>query len=157
MKLHFVIPRVIKNITVLLLILLSILTLLFWLFFADFKEKAFINAKKDYELNIDKYINKFENKIILFDNKSIQEYIKDAKNTDFIKDVSVKEIKKFTMTSQYGILIGLKYQDTPITKADYLTLISSYKVMNCGDKDAMRSFAVGTGAIAVEMNGNQAK
>jgi hypothetical protein len=76
---------------------------------------------------------------------------------DFIKDVSVKEIKKFTMTSQYGILIGLKYQDTPITKADYLTLISSYKVMNCGDKDAMRSFAVGTGAIAVEMNGNQAK
>ena len=56
MKLHFVIPRVIKNIAVLLLILLSILTLLFWLFFADFKEKAFINAKKDYELNIDKYI-----------------------------------------------------------------------------------------------------
>ena len=90
MKLHFVIPRTIKNIATLLLILLSILTLLFWLFFTDFKEKAFINAKKDYELNIDKYTNKLENKIVLFDNKSIQEYIKDVKNTDFIKDVKIR-------------------------------------------------------------------
>ncbi len=72
---------------------------------------------------------------------------------DITLTTSVKEVREFANSFQYGVLIALKYQDTPLTKADYLTLISSYKVMNCGDEDAMRSFAVGTGAIATEMNG----
>lgn len=120
MKLHFVIPRVIKNIAVLLLILLSILTLLFWLFFADFKEKAFINAKKDYELNIDKYINKFENKTILFDNKSIQEYIKDAKNTDFIKDVRVT-YKRYLFNKENLVFLSGNFTDSSWNLADITT------------------------------------
>ncbi len=120
MKLHFVIPRVIKNITVLLLILLSILTLLFWLFFTDFKEKAFINAKKDYELNIDKYINKFENKTILFDNKSIQEYIKDAKNTDFIKDVKVT-YKRYLFNKENLVFLSGNFTDSSWNLADITT------------------------------------
>ena len=72
---------------------------------------------------------------------------------DITLTTSVKEVREFANSFQYGVLIALKYQDTPLAKADYLTLISSYKLMNCGDEDAMRSFAVGTGAIATEMNG----
>lgn len=76
---------------------------------------------------------------------------------DFIKHVSVKEIREFTTTVQYGFLVGLKYQDSPIMKANYLTLTSAYKAMNCGNLDAMKSFGVATNAIAVEMNDKQAK
>lgn len=62
---------------------------------------------------------------------------------DITLTTSVKEVREFANSFQYGVLIALKYQDTPLTKADYLTLISSYKVMNCGDKDAMSGFVAG--------------
>ena len=120
MKLHFVIPRIIKNIATLLLVLLGVLTLLFWLFFIDFKEKAFINAKKDYELNIDKYTNKLENKIILFDNKSIEEYIKDAKNTDFIKDVKIT-YKKYLFNKENLVFLSGNFTDSSWNLADLTT------------------------------------
>ncbi len=48
------ITRTVKNILLLLSIFLFFLVLLFGLLFSNFKEKAYINAKKDYELNIDK-------------------------------------------------------------------------------------------------------
>lgn len=35
-------------------------------------------------------------------------------------------------TYQYGVLVGLKYQESPINKANYIALISAYKAMNCG-------------------------
>ena len=60
------------------------LFLLFLLFFSDYKEKAFNSAKNNYQLNIDKYTTKFEDKAILFDKLSIDGYIKEIKNTDFI-------------------------------------------------------------------------
>lgn len=71
---------------------------------------------------------------------------------DITSTASIKEVREFANSLQYGVLIALKYQDTPLTKADYLTLISSYKVLNCGDQDAMSGFVAGTSAIAVEMN-----
>ena len=43
------ITRTVKNILLLLSIFLSFLVLLFGLLFSNFKEKAYINAKKDYE------------------------------------------------------------------------------------------------------------
>ena len=61
------INRMIKNIGIILTIFLSILFLLFLLFFSDYKEKAFNSAKNNYQLNIDKYTTKFEDKAILFD------------------------------------------------------------------------------------------
>ena len=84
-----IITRTIKNIILLISILLSVLFLLFGLFFSDFKEKAFFNAKKDYTLNVDRYTNKLENKIILFDKVSVEEYVKDAKDTDFIENIKI--------------------------------------------------------------------
>lgn len=82
--------RIIKNITILILIFVSILFLFFWSFFLDFKEKAFINAKNNIELNVDKYTDKLESKIILFDKISLNQYIKDIKNTNFISNVKIK-------------------------------------------------------------------
>jgi EAL domain-containing protein (putative c-di-GMP-specific phosphodiesterase class I)/GGDEF domain-containing protein len=85
-----IINRTIKNTIVLILIFFSILFLLFYLFFSDFKEKAFINAKFNYELNIDKYTNKFKEPVILFNKLVVNQYIKDAKNTGFINNVKIK-------------------------------------------------------------------
>lgn len=82
--------RIIKNITILILIFVSILFLFFWSFFLDFKEKAFINAKNNIELNVDKYTDKLESKIILFDKISLNQYIKDIKNTNLISNVKIK-------------------------------------------------------------------
>ena len=82
--------RIIKNITILLLIFVGFLFLFFWTFFLDFKEKAFINAKNNIELNVDKYTDKLESKIILFDKISVNQYIKDIKNTNFISNVKIK-------------------------------------------------------------------
>ena len=82
--------RTIKNIILLLSIFTGILFLLFWLFFSDFKERAFFNAKNNYELNIDKYTNKLEDKIILFDKRSVNQYVSDIKKTDFINNVKIK-------------------------------------------------------------------
>ena len=66
--------RIIKNITILLLIFVGFLFLFFWTFFLDFKEKAFINAKNNIELNVDKYTDKLESKIILFDKISYRSH-----------------------------------------------------------------------------------
>ena len=52
-----IISRTIKNISIILLMFVAVLFLLFWSIFFDFKENAFINAKTNYELNIDKYTN----------------------------------------------------------------------------------------------------
>ena len=82
--------RIIKNITILLLIFVGFLFLFFWTFFLDFKEKAFINAKNNIELNVDKYTDKLESKIILFDKISVNQYIKDIKNTNFISNAKIK-------------------------------------------------------------------
>lgn len=82
--------RIIKNITILILIFVGFLFLFFWTFFLDFKEKAFINAKNNIELNVDKYTDKLESKIILFDKISVNQYIKDIKNTNFISNVKIK-------------------------------------------------------------------
>lgn len=87
--------RIIKNITILLLIFVGFLFLFFWTFFLDFKEKAFINAKNNIELNVDKYTDKLESKIILFDKISVNQYIKDIKNTNFISNVKIKYNKIF--------------------------------------------------------------
>ena len=70
---------------------------LFCLFFNDFKEKTFINAKKDYELNIERYTAKLEDRILLFDKMAIEQYIKEATSTNFIKDVKIK-YKKYLFT-----------------------------------------------------------
>lgn len=76
---------------------------------------------------------------------------------DITLTTSIKEVREFANSFQYGVLIALKYQDSPIMKANYLTLTSAYKAMNCGNIDAMKSFGVATNAIAVEMNDKQAK
>jgi hypothetical protein len=70
---------------------------------------------------------------------------------DITGKVSIAEIKEFAKTYQFSILIGLKTQDTPITKANYLALISAYKLMNCGNEKAMSSYITATSSIAVEL------
>lgn len=83
----------------------------------------------------------------------ITDYFQAKKCQENIDDiVSVDEIREFATTYQFGFLMGMKYQNTPILKANYLALIGSYKLMNCGDKDGMEKFIVGTSAISVEMN-----
>lgn len=71
---------------------------------------------------------------------------------DITSSVSVQEIKKFATTVQYGLLIGFKYSDTPVMKAHYINLTSSYKVMNCGDLDAFRYLYTSNSIIAAEAN-----
>ena len=61
------INRTIKNISIILSMFISVLFLLFWFIFLDFKENALINAKINYELNIDKYTNKLKESTLLFD------------------------------------------------------------------------------------------
>lgn len=112
-----IITRTIKNIILLLSILLSVLFLLFGLFFSDFKEKAFFNAKKDYTLNVDRYTNKLENKIILFDKVSVEEYVKDAKDTDFIENIKIK-YKKYLFNKENLIFQTKSFSDTSWNLAD---------------------------------------
>lgn len=112
-----IITRTIKNIILLISILLSVLFLLFGLFFSDFKEKAFFNAKKDYTLNVDRYTNKLENKIILFDKVSVEEYVKDAKDTDFIENIKIK-YKKYLFNKENLIFQTKSFSDTSWNLAD---------------------------------------
>lgn len=112
-----IITRTIKNIILLLSILLSVLFLLFGLFFSDFKEKVFFNAKKDYTLNVDRYTNKLENKIILFDKVSVEEYVKDAKDTDFIENIKIK-YKKYLFNKENLIFQTKSFSDTSWNLAD---------------------------------------
>ena len=69
---------------------ISVLFLLFWFIFLDFKENALINAKTNYELNIDKYTNKLKEPTLLFDKFLVNEYKKDAISSDFISNVKIK-------------------------------------------------------------------
>ena len=82
--------RTIKNISIILLMFVSVLFLLFWFIFFDFKENAFINAKTNYELNIDKYTNKFKEPTLLLDKTLINQYKKDALSTSFISNIKIK-------------------------------------------------------------------
>ena len=85
-----IISRTIKNISIILLMFVAVLFLLFWSIFFDFKENAFINAKTNYELNIDKYTNKFKDSTLLFDKTLLNEYRKDALSTSFISNIKIK-------------------------------------------------------------------
>ena len=85
-----IISRTIKNISIILLMFVSVLFLLFWFIFFDFKENAFINAKTNYELNIDKYTNKFKEPTLLLDKTLINQYKKDALSTSFISNIKIK-------------------------------------------------------------------
>ena len=85
-----IISRTIKNISIILLMFVAVLFLLFWSIFFDFKENAFINAKTNYELNIDKYTNKFKDPTLLFDKTLLNEYRKDALSTSFISNIKIK-------------------------------------------------------------------
>ena len=81
---------ILKNSFFLILIFSFILFLFFGLFFNDFKEKLFINAKNSYQLNIDKFTKKLEEKVILFDKESIELLVSDAKGTGFIQNIKIK-------------------------------------------------------------------
>ena len=75
---------------------------------------------------------------------------------DFTPTVSVKEIREFANSYQYGVLIGLKYQanESIVAKTNYDALINAFKAMNCGSKEAMSTYIGATSAMAVEMNSN---
>ena len=114
------ITRTVKNILLLLSIFLSFLVLLFGLLFSNFKEKAYINAKKDYELNIDRFTNKFEDKILLFDKLSIEDYIKDARNTNYIKNIKIK-LNKYFLNKENLVFQTKSFSDTSWNLADITT------------------------------------
>ena len=109
--------RTLKSVILLISILFGILLLLFGLLFSDFKEKAFFNATKDYQLNIDKYTNKLESKILLFDKNSIDEYIKEAKNTEFIENVKV-QYKRYFFNKENLIFQTKSFSDVSWNLAD---------------------------------------
>lgn len=112
--------RIIKNIATLILIFVGILFLFFWSFFLDFKEKAFINAQNNIELNVDKYTDKLQSKIILFDKISINQYIKDIKNTNFISNVKIK-YNKILFNKEALIFQTNDFDDTSWNLADVMT------------------------------------
>lgn len=68
---------------------------------------------------------------------------------DFVDRVSTEDIKEFMETYQYGVLVGLKYQESPINKANYIALISAYKAMNCGSEDAMGNYIAATSVTEI--------
>jgi EAL domain-containing protein (putative c-di-GMP-specific phosphodiesterase class I)/GGDEF domain-containing protein len=109
--------RTIKNIIILSLIFLAILSLLFWLFFSDFKEKTFLSAKNNYELNIDKYTNKLEDKILLFDKISVDEYTSSIKNEKLFNNVKIK-YKRFLFNKENLIFQTKSFSDTSWNLAD---------------------------------------
>ena len=109
--------RTIKNIIILSLIFLAILSLLFWLFFSDFKEKTFLSAKNNYELNIDKYTNKLEDKILLFDKISVDEYTSSIKKEKLFNNVKIK-YKRFLFNKENLIFQTKSFSDTSWNLAD---------------------------------------
>lgn len=115
-----ILTRTLKNIGVLTLIFFGIFFLLFWLFFTDFKEKAFINAKNSYELNIDKYTNKLEDKILLFDKIAVEDYAKDIKKTEYFNNVKIV-YKKFLLNKENLIFQTKSFSDTSWNLADITT------------------------------------
>lgn len=113
------INRMAKNIGMVLSIFIGVLFLLFLLFFSDFKKTAFNNAKNNYELNIEKYSTKFEEKAILFDKSTINQYIKEIKNTDFIVDVKIN-YKKFLISKENLIFQTSTFDDNSWNLADII-------------------------------------
>ena len=99
------------NILILLLIFLAILFLFFRVFYLDFKEKTFEDAKNNIELSIDNFTNKLENKIISYDENSINEYLQNIKNTDFISNVKI-EYKRFLFSKDNLIFKANSFSDT---------------------------------------------
>ena len=99
------------NILILLLIFLAILFLFFRVFYLDFKEKTFEDAKNNIELSIDNFTNKLENKIISYDENSINEYLQNIKNTDFISNVKI-EYKRFLFNKDNLIFKANSFSDT---------------------------------------------
>jgi len=126
------ITRTVKNILLLLSIFLSFLVLLFGLLFSNFKEKAYINAKKDYELNIDRFTNKFEDKILLFDKLSIEDYIKDARNTNYIKNIKIK-LNKYFLNKENLVFQTKSFSDTSWNLADITTDIKFGEIRKIGN------------------------
>lgn len=112
--------KAIKNVVFPLLAFLVTLIFLFSLFFNDFKEKSFINAKKDYELNIERYTAKLEDRILLFDKVGIEQNIKEAKSTNFIKDVKIK-YKKYLFNKESLIFQNRIFNDSSWNLADITT------------------------------------
>ncbi len=126
------ITRTVKNILLLLSIFLFFLVLLFGLLFSNFKEKAYINAKKDYELNIDRFTNKFEDKILLFDKLSIEDYIKDARNTNYIKNIKIK-LNKYFLNKENLVFQTKSFSDTSWNLADITTDIKFGEIRKIGN------------------------
>jgi len=72
---------------------------------------------------------------------------------DFTDSVSVEEIREFATSHQFGILIGLKYDENePVSKASYLALNSAYKLMNCGSEGSFARFIGATSEISIELD-----
>lgn len=78
---------------------------------------------------------------------------------DITSIASIKDIREFATSYQYGVLIGFKYQaqESIVARTNYDALINAYKVMNCGSDDAMGVYVGAVSAMAVEMNANQTK
>ena len=112
-----IINRALKNIIFLILIFSFILFLFFGLFFNDFKEKLFINAKNSYQLNIDKFTKKLEEKVILFDKESIELLVSDAKGTGFIQNIKIK-LDKYIFDKDTLIFQTKTFNDTSWNLAD---------------------------------------
>ena len=112
--------RTIKNISIILSMFIAVLFLLFWFIFLDFKENAFINAKTNYELNIDKYTNKFKEPTLLFDGRLVNEYKKDAISTHFISNVKIK-YNKILLSKENLIFQSNNFSNSSWNLADVTT------------------------------------
>lgn len=71
--------------------------------------------------------------------KVVVDYFKANKcNSDVSDAVSIKEIRDFSTTAQYGKLVYLAYKSYNREKeaeTEYSTILNSYKFMNCGTED----------------------
>lgn len=103
--------RLVKNTLILFSSFFAILFLLSWLFLSNYKEKAFHYAKNNYELNINYYTNKFNEKLILFDKDSIKDYFSKIKETEFIQDVKI-EYKKILFSKENLVFQTKSFSDT---------------------------------------------
>lgn len=76
---------------------------------------------------------------------------------DFANRISTEDIKEFMQSYQYGVLVGLKYQEDPVNKSNYTALMSAYKAMNCGSEIAMVNYVSASSGITVEKNDKKTK
>ena len=63
-------------------------------------------------------------------------------SNDIAKTVRLEEIEDFTKTPQFGVLIGLKYQDGTNKggKKAYMSLLNAYRFMGCGDEQSLTKY-----------------